>query len=120
MSTHTFELPEIKDAVSLLISKNTERLIKYVYEHTHDLFTNPKVRIGLSLKVLLKSDNQTHNVNRDILELVSDDLMVLIGDTEDESEKQLYQKELRFLNSCSILDDMITLNTNLRANNLIE
>lgn len=119
MTTHTFEMPEIKAAVTLLISKNTEKLIKFVYEHTLDLFRDPKVRIGLALKVILKSDNETHQISREIVELVSNDLLALISNTTDESEREIYQKELRFLNHCSMLDDIITLNTNLRANNII-
>ena len=113
MTSHTFELPEIKEATSLLISKNSEHLISYVYSNP-ELFPSKKIRVGLCLKVLLKSDNETHSVNRDVLENVTVDLQELLNASESDEERELYSKELRFLNHCSILDDVITLNTNLK------
>jgi hypothetical protein len=59
------------------------------------------------MKTLLKTEN---TVKSDTIEPVINDLLDLINSSRDPRMTEIYQEELRFLKSCSILDDMITLN----------
>ena len=109
--THSFELPEVKDATMRLISDNAEHLIRYIYSNkTAEPYTNPLVRVGLVLKTLLKTTG-SQAMKGEIIEPAINDLINLISSTKDPRLTDVYQEELRFLKSCTILDDMITLNT---------
>jgi hypothetical protein len=107
--THTFELPEVKEATMKLIADNSTHLINYVYQHrTESPYDSALVRVGLVMKTLLKTDK---TVSHEIIEPAVNDLLTIISETLDFRLKEVYTEELRFLKSCCILDDMITLNT---------
>ena len=107
--THTFELPEVKEATLKLITDNAPHLINYIYNNRHiSPYNNPQVRIGLVMKTLLKTET---NTDSSIIEPAINDLVALISETKDPRIANVYTEELRFLRSCTILDDMITLNT---------
>jgi hypothetical protein len=106
--THSFELTEVKEATMKLISDNADHLINYIYTHKDTSPYNvPLIRVGLVMKTLLKTDK---TVKSDTIEPVITDILDLISGTKDPRFTEIYQEELRFLKSCSILDDMITLN----------
>ncbi len=105
---HTFELTEVKDATMKLIADNADHLVKYIYENKGRApYTDPSIRVGLVMKTLLKTDNA---IKSDTIEPAINDLLLLISQTTDSRRTEVYQEELRFLKSCTILDDMITLN----------
>jgi hypothetical protein len=107
--THSFELSEVKEATMKLIADNADHLIGYIYANkTRAPYDTPLVRVGLVMKTLLKTDN---TVKSETIDPVVNDLLGLIAEAKDPRLREVYQEELRFLNSCSILDDMITLNT---------
>ena len=110
--THSFELPEVKEATAQLISDNAEHLSNYIYKHTKEApYNSPIVRVGLVLKTMLKIADNVNPVKSETIEPAINDLMQLISTSKDASLTEVYQEELRFLKSCIILDDMITLNT---------
>jgi hypothetical protein len=114
--THSFELPEVKEATLKLITDNAEHLINYIYANTsNEPYHKSTVRVGLVIKTLLKTDSTNNPIKSTTIEPAINDLLALIGETKDQRVIAVYQEELRFLKSCTILDDMITLNTELRA-----
>lgn len=110
--SHSFELPEISDACGILISRNAEHLINNIYENaTVEPFDNPVIRVGLVLKTLLRTGNESAKVTADCIEPATSDLMELISNAETAIERKIYTDELKFLRSCTLLDDLISLNT---------
>lgn len=110
--SHTFELPEVGDACAVLISRNAEHLINNIYENsTVEPFDNPVVRVGLVLKTLLRTGNESAKVSADCIESATADLSELISNAETAVERKIYTDELKFLRSCTLLDDLISLNT---------
>ena len=114
--THSFELPEVKEATLKLITDNAEHLINYIYANpSKEPYNKSPVRVGLVIKTLLKTDSATKPIKSTTIEPAINDLLSLISETKDQRVIAVYQEELRFLKSCTILDDMITLNTELRC-----
>ena len=110
--THSFELPEVKEATLKLITDNAEHLINYIYiNKAIQPYNKSNVRVGLVIKTLLKTDSNTSPIKSATIEPAINDLLALISETKDPRVIAVYQEELRFLKSCTILDDMITLNT---------
>jgi hypothetical protein len=110
--SHTFELPKVNEACTELISRNAEYLINYIYEHTEEEpFTDPRVRVGLVLKTLLRSGNDSVTVNSSVIEPATKDLSDLANNSSSQVERNIYIEELKFLRSCTLLDDLISLNT---------
>jgi len=110
--THSFELPEVNDACALLISENAEVLIDYIYQNTErEPYNNPVVRVGLVIKTLLRSGNDVVTVNASIIEPATKDLTDLISASSNPVERKIYTDELKFLRRCTLLDDLISLNT---------
>lgn len=108
----TFELPEVKQATQQLISDNSEHLIRYIYEHIDKApYNDPKIRVGLVLKTLLRSGDVTNTVSSEAVDPAIDDLQSLLTAEKNPSQRDTYAHEIRFLKHCTILDDMITLNT---------
>jgi hypothetical protein len=104
-------LAEVNDACALLISENAEVLIDYIYKHTDRApYDDPKVRVGLVLKTLLRSGNDSATVNSSTIEPATSDLTELISQA-DPVERKVYTDELTFLHRCTLLDDLISLNT---------
>ena len=114
---HTFERPEIKQATLDLITRNAEHLIGYIYANSsEEPFTSRSVRVGLVLKVLLRTDSErTIAVTRDVIEPAIADMEALLEAERDPDTEAVYRKELNFLNHCTMLDDIVTLNADMRA-----
>lgn len=110
MAEQTFERDDVKSATLQLIAENAKHLIQHVYDHT-DTYSDPVVRVGLVLKILLKSGKETQTVDAEVIEPAMEDLTQLINNTEDVSQKSIYSEELRFLKHCTFYNDLITLNT---------
>lgn len=117
MSKHTFELSTIKQATVELLSQNAEHLIGYIYENKITApFNDAVTRVGLTLKVLLRGEHDTNTVSKECLEPAIEDLETLLSDTSiTRSQRDVYEKELRFLNHCTMLDDIVTLNADMRS-----
>lgn len=110
--SHTFELPEVNEACALLISENAEVLIDYIYQNTHRApYDNPSVRVGLVLKTLLRAGNDATKVSTSTIEQATSDLTELLAHSNSSVERKIYTDELKFLRSCTMLDDLISLNT---------
>ena len=110
--SHTFELPEVNDACALLISENAEVLIEYIYNNTDRApYDNPVTRVGLVIKTLLRAGNDVVNVNAAVIEPATKDLHGLIDGAASPVERKIYTDELTFLQRCTLLDDLISLNT---------
>jgi hypothetical protein len=110
--SHTFELTEVNDACGLLISENAELLIDFIYKNIHRApYDDPTVRVGLVLKTLLRSGNDSVKVSAPSIEPATNDLTGLLTNSSSDIERKIYTDELKFLRSCTILDDLISLNT---------
>jgi hypothetical protein len=107
--THTFELPIVNRAVETLISDNSEHLISWIYQNTDkEPYNNPTIRVGLSIKILLKcsegSIGPTH-----LMEKILNDIVNLLP-TADATERSILVEEYRLVQKCTELDDLISLN----------
>jgi hypothetical protein len=112
MYSHTFEMDEVNNACTQLVSDNAEVLIDYIYRNTDRTpYNNPLIRIGLVLKTLLRSGNETVTINAATIEPATKDLTDLISKATCPVERKIYTDELKFLRSCTLLDDLISLNT---------
>jgi hypothetical protein len=106
---NTFNLKPVNEATEELIGQNAEHLIKYIYDNKEVIpYKDPIIRIGLSLKTLLKANCE---MPIDTISPVIDDLSELINTTTDITQRKTYLEELKFIQSCSINDDLISLNT---------
>jgi hypothetical protein len=106
---NTFNLKSVNEASEELIGQNAEYLIKYIYEKkTVHPYTDPLIRIGLALKTLLKAHCE---IPLSTISPVMDDLTEIINQATDPAIRKVYLEELKFLQSCSINDDLISLNT---------
>jgi len=113
--SHTFELPEVNEACGQLISENAELLIGFIYQNVDRApYDSETVRVGLVLKTLLRPGDDNVRVNAKVIEPVLVDLKTLINGANDSLEKKIYTDELRFLQGCTLLDDLISLNTVVR------
>lgn len=110
--SHTFELEDVNNACVQLISDNAESLINYIYDNTDkEPYNNPVTRIGLVLKTLLRSGGESVTIKANVIEPATDDLQNLITGCENLVQQKIYTDELKFLRSCTLLDDLISLNT---------
>jgi hypothetical protein len=110
--SHTFELGDVNNACVQLISDNAESLINYIYNNTDkEPYTNPVTRIGLVLKTLLRSGGESVTIKANIIDPATDDLQNLITGCDNLVQQKIYTDELKFLRSCTLLDDLISLNT---------
>jgi hypothetical protein len=109
MPSHTFKLPQVQHATEVLITENADHLINYIYTNQDVApFNEPTVRVGLSLKTVLKAKDGT--INSMTLLPVIEDLRILLAATEDPAQCEIYQMEIKFLYKCMQLDDLISLN----------
>lgn len=111
---HSFDLKSVQSASLDLISRNAEYLIKSIYEHkTEEPYTDPRVRVGLVLKTLFRaSDSSTAViVDHQVISPALEDLSRLLARATSKEEKQLYMDELTFLERCTQLEELVTLNT---------
>ena len=111
---HSFESPLVKEACQDLISHNAEYLINYIYSNTTRApYTDRVVRVGLSLKTLLRSASSSESaiVSSEAIEPVIRDLSELIARASSSTERRMYVDELTFLQKCTVLDELVSLNT---------
>jgi hypothetical protein len=110
--SQTFERDDVKTATQQLILDNAEHLIKYIYDNkdTHP-YDHPVVRVGLTLKTLLRLNTDGRPINGDVIEPVIEELTELKSATKDTLQRNIYDEELRYLKCCTIHSDMVTLNT---------
>ena len=110
---HTFELPVVHEATQDLISRNAEHLIKYIYDHKDQIpYNNKTVRVGLVLKTLLKSkDTSIDHISTQVVAPAISDLSELITAAPTTVEKRILTDELKYLEQCTLLDELISLNT---------
>lgn len=110
--SHTFALDDVDEACAQLVSDNAELLIEYIYQNTDRApYNNPITRIGLVLRTLLRSGNEAVTVNSSTIEPATHDLIELIAKATNPVERKIYTDELKFLRGCTLLDDLISLNT---------
>ena len=106
---NTFNLPAVNEATADLIGQNAEHLINYIYANV-DMFpyTDPLIRVGLVLKTLLKCNRilTMQTLSRPI-----EDLTTLINDASTELSRRSFIDELKYIQSCTLNDDLISLNT---------
>ena len=109
MTTNTFNLPQVNDATVELIGHNAVHLINYIYAHKDRApYSDALTRVGLVLKMLLKSNR---DMDIQTLSPTIDDLTVLINEAVDPGTRRTYLDELKYLRSCALNDDLISLNT---------
>ena len=119
MSYYSTEVKNIDRASFDLIVQNAETLIKYIYNHKQtDPYNRPEIRVGLVIKILLKSNE---NYGSELIQPVIEDIEMMMEDKEylasydDSEERHLsLSKELSLLNKFKELDDTISLNTTVR------
>ncbi len=116
MSTleHTFELESVQKACLDLISQNAEHLIRHIYSHvTEAPYDDSRIRVGLALKTLLRSTDscETVIVNSDVINPVIHDLTELITKASSSVERRMLTDELTFLERCTQLEELVSLNT---------
>ena len=120
MSFHSTDVKGMDTAGFDLIVQNAVVLIKYIYQHTDiSPYDNPEIRVGLVIKILLKSNT---NYDSDLLVPVIEDVEKMMENKEylqktgNEVEKHIaLSKELSLLNKFQELDDTLSLNTAVRA-----
>jgi hypothetical protein len=106
---HSTQVKGIESAGFDLIVQNAEHLIGYIYNHTNTRpYSDPEIRLGLVVKILLKSNT---NYSRDLLQPVIDDIETLMSETEDPVRHTGLSMELSLLSKFLELDDSISLNT---------
>ena len=105
---HSTTVQGIANAGFDLIVRNAEHLIGYIYDHVNTApYSNTEIRVGLVVKILLKS-NETYG--KDLLQPVIDDIEELMSSSNPERHKGL-SMELSLVNKFIELDDSISLNT---------
>ena len=106
---NTFNLPSVNEATAELIGQNAVYLIDYIYANRSKApYTDPLIRVGLVLKTLLKSNQE---LDMKTLSPAIEDLTTLINTTKDDTLRRAFNDELKYLQSCSVNDDLISLNT---------
>lgn len=105
----------IDNASTELIIENAEHLIEYIYANkTKMRYSDPEIRIGLTLKILLKTNKC---FERDLLIPVIEDIEYLLENSgylrlfnNPDARKEGLSKELLLVNKYIELSDTITLN----------
>jgi len=113
------ERPDIEKYANILLIDNAQNLINYIYQNTtSDPYTNPEIRIGLAIKILLKTDNYFDIV---VLQPIINDIEFLMNNEEylaefsnPEERLQNLTNELILINKYKELSDTISLNKAIR------
>ena len=111
----TDNVQEIEHARIKLLEDNSENLISFIYENKNMVpYNNPEIRIGLSIKILLKIDkcfdiNLINKIINDIEELLNDKTY-LNNFVNPEERRNYLEKELILINKYIELSDTISLN----------
>lgn len=111
------EAPSIDKYSNRLLIDNAQNLINYIYEHITEFpYNDPEIRVGLSIKILLKTDNSFDVV---ILKPIITDIEYLINNEEyinkfENPEERLKNltNELILVNKYIELSSTISLNKN--------
>jgi hypothetical protein len=112
---YSTETRGIDAASNELIIENSEHLIAYIYSNKEKMrYSDPEIRIGLSLKILLKTEKC---FERDLLLPIIEDIEYLLSNkgylslfNNPELRKEGLSKELMLVNKYIELSDTITLN----------
>ena len=112
---YSSENPEVELATSDLIIENANYLLSYIYSNIDKKpYDDPEIRIGLSLKIILKT-NITYD--RSLMQPIIDDIEYLLGNEEyftyfknPEKRKAKLNNELILINKYIELSDTISLN----------
>ena len=111
---HTFELESVQSACLDLIAQNAEHLIGHIYSHIGQApYNDQRIRVGLALKTLLRSTDSgdTVIVNSEVLNPVIHDLTELLSKSSSSLERRMLTDELTFLERCTQLEELVSLNT---------
>ena len=117
MLTYKFssENPEVEKASGNLILENANYLLQYIYSNLDkEPYNNPEIRIGLALKIILKT-NITYESN--IMQPIIDDIEFLLNDEDylnkfknPGKRRAKLDSELLLINKYIELSDTISLN----------
>jgi hypothetical protein len=111
-ASQTFERKDVTDATLMLIQDNAEHLISYIYKNKDKApYNDPVVRVGLTLKTLLKVDANRCLIDGDVLEPAINELTQLRNNAKGTAQYSVYDTELRYLSCCVVHSDLVTLNT---------
>lgn len=111
---HTFELASVQRACLDLISQNAEHLIRHIYKNsTLPPYNDKTIRVGLALKTLLRSSDSSDTVivGSDVIDPVIEDLSDLIRTAASPLERRILIDEMTFLERCTQLEELMSLNT---------
>ncbi len=111
---HTFELAAVQKACVDLISQNAEHLIRHIYDNSSvPPYNDRTIRVGLALKTLLKSSDSTDTVivGSNTIAPIMKDLSELINRASTSLERKVLLDEMTFLQRCTQLEELVTLNT---------
>lgn len=114
---YSVDTPGIKQASACLLLENADHLIRFIYANTdRPPYDKPELRVGLSIKILIKSSNQGYS--GDLLDPVLADLQELLTNEEylkqfkdPIARREALSKELSLINKFKELDETISLNT---------
>jgi len=107
-------LDSVNNATTVLMTQNASYLINFIYNNTSfEPYNDRQIRVGLVLKMLLKSneDTFTDGINMGIMAPVLDDMATLIREAPDNKARDILTEELKYIQSRTLLDDLISLNT---------
>lgn len=113
--TFSTEVPRLDVASNNLIVSNADKLILYIYDNRDKIeYSDPEIRIGLTLKILLKANNY---FEIDLLRPVIEDIEYLLTNesylrlfNSPEERKKCLSKELILVNKYIELSETISLN----------
>jgi len=114
--TYSTDNPKISEAVTSLLIDNVASLINYIYSNQEiEPYNNPEIRIGLSIKILLKTNNKYYDII--VLQPIINDINNLMNNPEylstfeNQNERlNCLAKELILINKLIELSETITLN----------
>ena len=113
--TFSTEVPGLDAASNTLIVSNADKLIMFIYENKTKLeYSDPEIRVGLVLKILLKANNYfeidlLRPVIQDIEYLYTNESYLRLFSSPEERKKCL-SKELILVNKYIELSETISLN----------
>ena len=109
--------PLISKAVNNLLIESSIYLLNFIYSHKEiEPYSNPEIRVGLSIKILLKINTY---FELSVLQPIIDDINFLLNDADylnqfanPQERKNNLTKEYILINKYIELSDTMTLNKN--------